>query len=222
MDEAGWLACQDPEPMLAFLRGRASRRQLRLFAVGCCRRVWRLLPEGPGRWAVEVAERYADGGAGRAELDTAAAAARDAWAAPWPFAEGAAVAAAFTPPEGEAAAARNAARAAARAESDAVGGSRAQAAWVAARGAQCALLRDLFVSPFRPRPRLAPVVLAWNDGTVVRLARAMYDARDFGNMPLLADALLDAGADDEGLVGHCRAGGEHVRGCWAVDLVLGR
>jgi hypothetical protein len=50
----------------------------------------------------------------------------------------------------------------------------------------------------------------------------MYDARDFSNMPLPADALLDAGADDEALVGHCRAGGEHVRGCWAVDLILGK
>jgi hypothetical protein len=64
--------------------------------------------------------------------------------------------------------------------------------------------------------------LAWNGGTVRRLAEAMYEARDFGNMGILADALLDAGCADEDLLAHCRSGGKHVRGCWAVDALLGR
>jgi hypothetical protein len=50
----------------------------------------------------------------------------------------------------------------------------------------------------------------------------MYESRDFSNMGVLADALLDAGCADEDLLAHCRNGGDHVRGCWAVDAVLGR
>jgi hypothetical protein len=88
--------------------------------------------------------------------------------------------------------------------------------------AQARLLREVFGNPFRPSPPLPPEVRAWHDGTMVRLAEAMYDARDFSNMGLLADALLDAGCADEELLAHCRSGAEHVRGCWAVDLLLGK
>ena len=51
----------------------------------------------------------------------------------------------------------------------------------------------------------------------------MYEARDFGAMPILADALQDAGCEDAAILDHCRdANGVHVRGCWVVDLVLGK
>ena len=50
----------------------------------------------------------------------------------------------------------------------------------------------------------------------------MYDARDFSAMPILADALQDAGCDSDDILNHCRSGGVHVRGCWVVDLVLGK
>jgi hypothetical protein len=65
-------------------------------------------------------------------------------------------------------------------------------------------------------------VLTWNDGTVRRLAEAIYEERAFGRLPILADALLDAGCDNEELIAHCRSEGPHVRGCWAVDLILGK
>jgi hypothetical protein len=59
-------------------------------------------------------------------------------------------------------------------------------------------------------------------GTVPKLAAAIYDERAFDRLPVVADALEDAGCTDAAILGHCRAGGEHVRGCWAVDLELGK
>jgi hypothetical protein len=50
----------------------------------------------------------------------------------------------------------------------------------------------------------------------------MYESREFGAMPILADALQDAGCNNDAILNHCREPGEHVRGCWVVDLVLGR
>jgi hypothetical protein len=64
--------------------------------------------------------------------------------------------------------------------------------------------------------------LRWDGGTVPRLARRIYDERRWGDMPLLGDALLDAGCDDEALMQHCRSEGPHVRGCWAIDAILGK
>jgi hypothetical protein len=65
-------------------------------------------------------------------------------------------------------------------------------------------------------------VLTWNDGTVPRIAQHIYDERRWNDMPILGDALLDAGCDDEELLSHCRGDGPHVRGCWAVDLILNK
>jgi hypothetical protein len=89
------------------------------------------------------------------------------------------------------------------------------------RAARCAFLRDLFGNPFRP-VTVDPYWLAWNDGTVRRLARTIYDKRRFEDLPVLADALEDAGCTDTYVLNHCRAPGEHVRGCWVVDLLLGK
>jgi len=81
-----------------------------------------------------------------------------------------------------------------------------------------ALLNDIFGNPFRP----VSFDPAWRTDTAVALARTMYDARDFGAMPILADALQDAGCEDEQILNHCRdANAIHVRGCWVCDLVLG-
>jgi hypothetical protein len=82
---------------------------------------------------------------------------------------------------------------------------------------QCAIIRDVFGNPFRP----VAFDPAWRTGTAVDLANTMYDARDFAAMPVLADALEEAGCDVPDVLGHCRdPKGAHVRGCWVVDLVL--
>jgi hypothetical protein len=81
---------------------------------------------------------------------------------------------------------------------------------------QCAWLRCLFVSPFRP----VNFFPKWRTDTAVTLARAMYDSRDFSPMPILAEALEDAGCDNGEILDHCRSSGPHVRGCWVVDLLL--
>lgn len=86
------------------------------------------------------------------------------------------------------------------------------------QAAQAQLLRDLFGPPFRD------VVFgpSWRTEAVVGLARGMYESRDFGPMPVLADALEDAGCAEADVLAHCRGDGPHVRGCWVVDLVLGK
>jgi hypothetical protein len=84
------------------------------------------------------------------------------------------------------------------------------------------LLRDIFGNPFRPPSPLPQGVLAWNGSTVRRLAEGIYEERAFERLPILADALLDAGCEQEGLIEHCRSEWPHLRGCWVVDLILGK
>jgi hypothetical protein len=218
MTEAEWLACEDLAPMLDFLRGRASERKLRLFACACCRLVWRLLKDERSRRAVEISELFADGAATSKQLAVAER-----------LADEAADLLGFE--------ADVSARMAKRAARDA-----AQAALLVARkqvvparvsakvnGAitftslrpvnPSALLRDLFGNPYRP-VAIDPGWLAWNGGTARKLAQAIYEERAFDRMPILADALEDAGCTDPDLLAHCRGPGPHVRGCWAVDLLL--
>src|SRR5262245_36318472 len=83
---------------------------------------------------------------------------------------------------------------------------------------QADLLRDVVGNPFHP----VVFFRRWRSPTAVALARRIYDDRDFAAMPLLADALQDAGCEVPTVLGHCRSGGEHVRGCWVVDGVLGK
>jgi hypothetical protein len=86
---------------------------------------------------------------------------------------------------------------------------------------QADLLRDIFGNPFR-HVVLAPQWLTWNDGTVRRIAEEIYDNHRFADMPVLADALEDAGCDNADILAHCRGPGPHVRGCWVVDKILGK
>jgi hypothetical protein len=81
------------------------------------------------------------------------------------------------------------------------------------------LFRDIIGNPYRPA-QVDPSWLRWNDGTIPKIAQGIYEERAFGRLPILADALLDAGCDNEDILAHCRSAGPHVRGCWAVDLLL--
>ena len=84
--------------------------------------------------------------------------------------------------------------------------------------AQADLLRDIFGNPFRS----VEFRLEWFTADVLALARGIYADRAFDRMPILADALQDAGCDDDDILNHCREAREHARGCWVVDLLLGK
>jgi hypothetical protein len=199
MTEGEWLTCREPEPMLDFVKRRASRRKLRLVAVACLRFVWLSLGHEAERYAAEVAERHADGNATDEELIQAYAA---VYRLDHPDAEDA---------EDEGDAYLN------DVFSDActtAGYARNLASGDGSRHAD--LLRDLFGNPFRP-------VVAdsrWFAGTVVALATALYQERAFDRLPLLADALEEAGCSNPEVLDHCRRSGEHARGCWVLDLLL--
>ena len=148
--------------------------------------------------AVEVAERDADGEATEAEMAVARAAAwegrREFWAPQSHFA-------AWATNRNVLAAVFNATR-------------------HTEPALQCHVLRELFgPSIYRPS---SPARVTWNDTTVRSIAQGIYDERRFEDMPILADALADAGCDDEGLLAHCRSDRPHVRGCFLLDLLLGK
>jgi hypothetical protein len=94
-----------------------------------------------------------------------------------------------------------------------------QPAFRAEQAVQAAILRDIVSNPFR-HVGFDP---AWRTSDVLLLALGIYEERAFDRMPILADALQDAGCTNEDILAHCRdASAAHVRGCWAVDLVLGK
>jgi hypothetical protein len=95
--------------------------------------------------------------------------------------------------------------------------------------AQASIIRCLFGNPFAALPRIDTAWLTWNNGTVKRLAEEVYQNRQLpagtlepAVLGVLADALTDAGCDDTSLLAHLRDPGPHWRGCWGVDLLLGR
>ncbi len=203
MTEEEWLYCTDPQPMLAFLKGKASDRKLRLVAVACSRRMWDWI-DALGRAAVEVAERYADGCADPEELRAARLACQRAG-------DQAAWYAAATNP---AIAARNAARSAqAGVANNAVLGTEAAELF-----AQASLVREIFGNPFRPLS-MDP---SWLTPAVIELAQAIYDDLAFDQMPELTHILHEAGCENGEILSHCRGPWPHVKGCWALDLVLGK
>jgi hypothetical protein len=223
MTEAEWLACTDPRPMLEFLRreGAAGERKWRLFGVACCRLWWHRLANYEWPW-VEAAERYADGLGDRDALSRAEVEVSDS-ALQFVDISGQHY---WTPLELVIAVTSPDARAAAAAVAGLVGWDGYDPAVLAeVVGAAPAVLRDLFGNPFRP-VHLAPACLT---PTVLSLAQAAYDERimpegtlERARLAVLADALEEAGWTDAELLAHLRSPGPHVRGCFALDAVLGK
>jgi hypothetical protein len=225
MTEAEWLAGTDCRAMLRSLRGRASDRKLRLFACACWQRLRHLLQDGHLRWFLGLLEPHADGLVPPQELWAARQA---AWVAGGSLREGHPAA-----ETRERLAARrlgmwgahaNAWTSAVEAGRTARGVAARIGEWAAAAEAkfQCDLLREVFGNPFR-HAAVEPAWLAWEGGTVPRLAGAVYEGRTFDQLPILGDALEEAGCTDADLLAHCRQQpGAHVRGCWVIDLLLGK
>lgn len=222
MFEARWLNCDDPEMMLRYMLGKTGDRKFRLFACACVRRIWPLLRDERSQAAVLMAEHYADLPGGHSQLLRVRAEARLAEQHFHRLSR-----------ESDAGdyTARWAARAAEATVEDTGWDVARNAAWSAAHAlngeapkeqqAQCQLIRDAFGNPFSPQ-YLDPAWLRWHDSCVVQMARTIYEDRRFEDLPILADALEEAGCDNELILWHCREMGEHARGCWLLDAILGK
>lgn len=214
MTETEWLACDDPQRMLDFLVGNdantaegigggriiLSYRKLRLFAVACCRQVF---PELPDQWRRLVIgfEKYADQGLGKNDMAAMRSLAHYLY-----------IDAPQGPDEGwyESAVFRLVT------ESNPIGCVRTLIKWGVDQVMQAHLLRDIAGNPFRPVPAL-PYLYTGDRYTIHQLAQAIYDDHRYEDMPILADALEDAGCTDEEVLRHCR--GEEI--CWGCGGTQG-
>jgi hypothetical protein len=205
-------------PMLELLRGKASERKLRLFAIACSRKIWRRLTDARLREAVKIAERFLQGEATDKEIEAARTEALEAssaayescdwslWAASQPVFS----AVAENPWE----------------ELMAKEDYEEDAEKVVKRRMTAApLLRESVGNPFR----LVTINPTWLTPTVTALATAAYEERnlpsgklDTARLAVLADALEEAGCDNPEILTHLRSPSLHVRGCWAVDLLLAK
>jgi hypothetical protein len=245
MTETEWLGCTNPEPMLLFIRDKVSDRKMRLFAIACCRRIWDRITDPRCRAAVEFAERFVEVGVarrrGRPAVEKAAReACREASNASYysrdrpdyaaRLIDNNAVHSSLATVDGSA---WFAAHLASGFAANAVG-----SAWLRENRTgpfvwdpvakeveyrrQIPLLRDIVADPFHPPTPVPATVLAADGGAVPKLARSIYDGHAYDRLPILADALEDAGCIYPALLEHCRGPGPHTRGCWAVDLLLGK
>jgi hypothetical protein len=226
MTEQEWMECGNPLPMLEFLRAKVADRRLVQFSYACCQRVAHLLQEKSAQHALAAVERCAEGtikpGTVRRLLrcvSTSRKARVKPYSPEW-FAnlsvESIVAADQVVRPD-------QCCHFVATTIAVAAGHVYGSEPWMRTRDTEsrrlCGLLRDIAGPlPFRqvrPNP-------AWLNLTVTSLAQAIYADRAFDRLPILADALEDAGCTNADILNHCRQPGEHVRGCWAVDLVLGR
>jgi hypothetical protein len=222
MTENGWLTTHDPAKALTGVRSFASARKYRLVAAALVSGLQKQFSSPLCHATLELAFEMADEPVSperiapirsalqeyvraypRSLPDSTCSADRAAWALHQPSAEEAAHAAAW-----------EATKALARLHPD------AESSWrivrKAAQRTVLALVRDVFGNPFRA----VALDSTCRTSTVLALALQMYDTRDFTPMPILADALQDAGCEHVDILAHCRGGGPHSRGCWVVDLVL--
>jgi hypothetical protein len=221
----------DPEPMICFIEKAANDRKRRLYAVGCCRHLELrgFLLESLYQEALLTAEQFADRKASTRKLKEA----RDAVEAAHPNRFGStSVGYAAWALRGSLSTRNHVAgfwvsEAYRNTLTSLTRGNREwnqevhEAMRVAANHAKSTLavfVRCVHGNPFRP----VAVDPVWLTSTVVALAEGIYAERAFDRLPILADALQDAGCEDDDILNHCRGDGPHVRGCWVVDLILGK
>lgn len=235
MNESEWNTCTDPQAMLNYLRqkGRASEQKFWLFACACCRLMWHRFSDWRIRRVVEAAELFADGRDAGEHL----AAAREAVTVPSKAGVAGFAHLLDENRSGYTAASHCAYGVYCLAVGEpirphvipSIGGAGAEG-WEPVRDKLVMLIRDIAGNPFHPTPALAPSVRSWNDGLAVHLAHAAYEERvmpagtlDPDRLAVLADALEDAGCDNEEILSHLRQQGvSHYRGCWALDLLLAK
>lgn len=225
MTEAEWLGCADPALMLGVIKESLSPRKWRLFGIACCRAIhWSNLRDERSRRAIEVRERYVDDLATDAEMEAASHAAYAAW-----LDAHMEIQAREIPPEDSQPVTRLdddfqayiATCYATWAASDYYQGDVLNSSNAVERAIEAQLLRDVSDNPFRRRIA-DPGRLAANRGDIQELAQRIYDDHAFQALPLLADALEEAGCVDSNILDHCREPGLHARGCWVVDSILGK
>jgi hypothetical protein len=217
MTEAEWLVCDKPEQMLLALQDWASERRFRLFTCACLRRIWHLLAAGAQREAILLAEKYTDEerdkervtSAGRAadeerDKEREMSAGRAAWETPDYFWSNVCYDLTYG----------NGWTAASRVEN--VLAKHPMCSRDERRIEHLALIRCIFGNPFRS----AVLNSSWLTSTVRSLARGISTENAFSAVPILADALQDAGCANEDILNHCRSEGLHGRGCWVLDLLL--
>ncbi len=221
MTEAEWLACEDPEQMSLWITECGeNRRKCRMLGCACARRLWHLLND-TYQTAVKVAEMYEDDLADLRELE---AAHREAEVASYrDFAGDTAVDLARIVVTHAAHPSDPFANLDKAVSAFAFDAENAEVDWDEARenelAVQVALIHDIFGNPFRP-VTLDPL---WLTSDVQALAQGIYAERAFDRMPILADALQDAGCTSDDVLNHCRDANQvHVRGCWVLDLLLGK
>jgi hypothetical protein len=235
MTEAEWLACDEPSAILRFLADRRMRRKLRLIGCACCRKVWPLLADAESRTAVEVAERFADGQASEQDRRAAVHAVRQSASRLMSPEERRVYFSWGAPPGSNAARAALAAHAVAYsddAEQEVASEPLSLTRMIQSGGgiprrdkAVAAWIQSFIGNPFSP----VSFSSSLRTTAFISLAHAAYDERDLASghldparLAVLSDALEDAGCTDEALLSHLRSPGPHVRGCWALDLVLGK
>ena len=213
MTETEWLVCSTSTAMMRIVEAKGSERKLRLFAIACCLPLWDWVSDVPTRHALETAELFCDGLRDREALRTArCAAARPRLHVE--IADGMAADAI----QGTAYLQRHSLQEVYIWAANAIGrlGMRQQ---TEEECRQASLLRDIF-GPLLFRP--VTTKHSWLTSIAVAVARGIYEDRAFDRLPILADALQDACCEEEEILNHCRSEGPHVKGCWVVDLVLGK
>jgi hypothetical protein len=220
--ETGWLQATSLTAMLETLdrlRSEGYWRHCTMFVCGWVRLNWHDLVDDRSRAAIEIIELFQDGRVNFGEVQRANLMAHEAaWELRNPTSHA-------DDPERQnrvALAATDAACVASRDPFDCIPDLARSNQYRNQAGIDesklCDLLWDTFGNPYRP------VVIgpSWSTPTSTALARGMYESRDFSAMSTLADALQDAGCNNADILAHCRGSGPHVRGCWAVELVLNK